>query len=153
MEHGTLQIINPNSVVEGLRALDGGIKGLSIKPDAVPGGLEDPIAHVRGGDAPFWVFRHEAVEDEGGDVELQALDVRGGGHEASILDVAKDKGERTGDKVPLPKPCGVPGQGLDGSKEVGVFPDNILPNAFELRLQFFDLSDVAFEVVLLVPRA
>ncbi len=37
--------------------------------------------------------------------------------------------------------------------EVGVFPDNIRTYAFELRLKFFDLSDVAFEVVLLVPRA
>ncbi len=36
--------------------------------------------------------------------------------------------------------------------EVGVFPDNVLTYAFKLLLQFFVLSDVTLEVVLLVPR-
>ncbi len=118
-----------------------------------PVASKDSIAHFLGGDAVFRVFRHEAVKYKGGDVELQVLDVRRGGHEASVLDVVHDKGERAGDGVPLLKPGGVPGQGLAGFVEVGVFPNNVLPYVFELRLQFFDLSDVAFKVVLLVPRA
>ena len=40
-------------VVEGLKNLDGGIKGLSVKLDVVPGVFKDPLAHVRGGDALF----------------------------------------------------------------------------------------------------
>jgi hypothetical protein len=48
-----------NLVFEGLQDLDEGIKGLSLKLDVLAGGLKDLIAHVRGGDAPFRVFRKQ----------------------------------------------------------------------------------------------
>jgi hypothetical protein len=74
-------------VNEGLQDLYRGIKGLPLKLNAVSGGLKDSFAYVRGGDASFRVFRHEAVEDKGGDVEARGLDIRRTDHEARVLDV------------------------------------------------------------------
>ncbi len=56
-----------------------------------------------------------------------------------------------GDGVPLLKPNGVPRQGLGDFVGVGLFPGIVLPYAFKLRLQFFDLSDFVFKMGLLVP--